>query len=88
MKLWPRPLIYSILHILSGFIAYLYPNVFILIILYHLLQLHLGVRFFLFELTYREGNSIEHTAVKLLEVISGFLAAFVIFTLLRKGRVS
>jgi hypothetical protein len=84
MKVWSRPLIYTILHILSGFIAYLYPKLLILIILYHLLQLYLGVRFFLFELTYREGNSIEHTTVKLLEVIGGFLAAFIIFTLFMK----
>jgi len=84
MKVWSRPLIYTILHILSGFIAYLYPKLLILIILYHLLQLYLGVRFFLFELTYREGNSIKHTAIKLLEVIGGLLAAFVISTLFMK----
>ena len=84
MTVWYKPPIYIIIHILSGFLGYFYPMILVLSIAYHLLQYALDIRLFTFELTYREGNSIEHTSVKLLEVLSGFLIASV---LVRVSRV-
>jgi hypothetical protein len=83
MTFWYKPDIYVIIHVLSGFIGFFYPTVFILSILYHFLQYALNIRLFLFELTYRKGNSLEHTGVKLLEVLSGFLFASVLATVSR-----
>ena len=71
--IWERPMIYRIIHVLSGFAAYSYPILLFAIIGYHFLQYILNVRFFLFEGTYRSGNSLEHTALKLVEVAVGWL---------------
>jgi hypothetical protein len=57
-----------VIHVLSGVAAYSYPILLFAIIGYHFLQYFLNVRFFAFEMTYKEGNSLEHTALKLLEV--------------------
>jgi hypothetical protein len=40
---------------------------------YQFLQLVLNKRFFLFELRVKNGNSLEHTVVKLVEFFVGFL---------------
>lgn len=73
--IWERPPIYMIIHVLSGFAAYSYPILLFAIIGYHFLQYFLNVRFFVFEMTYKEGNSLEHTALKLFEVAVGYFLA-------------
>lgn len=73
--MWYKPGIYIAIHILSGSISYYYPSFLILIVLYHLLQYSLNVRFFIFDWKIEKENSIEHTVVKLLEVLLGYLLA-------------
>ena len=72
MKVWTRPSIYLISHILLGFLSYFYPEVLYATIGYQFLQYFFNVRFFLFEGIFRQGNSLEHTSVKLTEVAIGY----------------
>jgi hypothetical protein len=78
MTIWQKPLIYTVIHILSGSISYYYPDLILFIVGYHLSQYFLNVRFFAFELKTERGNSVEHTVVKLLEVLIGYLLAYLI----------
>jgi hypothetical protein len=75
MKIWSRPPIYTLIHVLTGIIGYFYPILLVLSVAYHFLQYVLGVRFFVFSGTYEDGNSLEHTSVKLLEIACGYLIA-------------
>jgi hypothetical protein len=78
MKVWHKPMVYVTIHILTGSIAYYYPTFLFFILAYHLLQYGLNVRFFIFQWKLGKGNSIEHTVVKLLEVLLGYLLASII----------
>jgi hypothetical protein len=80
MKIWYKDPIYVILHVLSGALAYFYPILLVPIVGYHALQYVMGVRFFGFQGEIRPGNSLEHTAVKLLEVGAGYLTAYLVST--------
>jgi len=75
MRVWPRPMIYLISHILLGFLSYFYPEVLYATIGYQLTQYIFDVRFFLFEGIFRQGNSLEHTIIKLSEVGIGYVLA-------------
>jgi hypothetical protein len=57
-----------------------YQNMYygILFIIYQLSQLYLQKRFFLMEWTIKEGNSVEHTLVKLGEWAIGWIVAFLL----------
>jgi hypothetical protein len=76
MTTWDRPAIYTITHVVSGYIGFFYPIILLLSVFYHFLQYVLNVRFFIFELTYKEGNALEHTVIKLFEILYGFLIAY------------
>jgi len=67
--------IYRITHIIFGFLGYFYPKVLYGTIGYQLLQYILNIRIFAFEMSIKSGNSIEHTAIKLIEVGIGYLLA-------------
>jgi len=75
MKVWPKPFIYTLFHILIGFVAYTYPIILIGVLLYQFGQLFLGIRVFFCTFTIEEGNSVEHTLVKVSEVALGYLIA-------------
>ena len=75
MKIWSRPPIYTIIHIATGFAGYFYPWILGASVLYHFLQYLLDVRFFVFARTYEDGNSLEHTALKLVEMMLGYFVA-------------
>jgi len=83
MTVWCIPVIYSTIHFSSGVIGYFYPIILALSVGWHIMQYVLNIRIYLFQLTYRKGNSLEHTSVKLLEVLGGFLLAFVLMTFSR-----
>lgn len=83
MTVWCIPVIYSVIHFSSGFIGYFYPIVLALGVGWHIMQYALNIRMYIFQLTYKRGTSLEHTAVKLLEVLGGFLLAFVLMTFTR-----
>jgi hypothetical protein len=78
MQIWHKPAIYVVIHILSGVVAYRYPTFLPFILGYHLLQYSLDVRFFIFQWKIEKGNSVEHTVVKLLEVLLGYLIGYLI----------
>jgi hypothetical protein len=73
MRIWYKDPIYVVIHVLSGSIAYFLPAIIPLLLLYHILQYLHDVRFFGFQGEIRGGNSFEHTLVKLLEILAGYL---------------
>ena len=75
MKVWQKHPIYGLLHVLFGVVAYFSPAFLTLILAYQLLQYFLGVRFFAFEQEIRQGNSLEHTMLKLSEIAIGYILA-------------
>lgn len=81
MKLWYKPPIYIVIHTLSGFIGYFFPILLLIVVLYHLLQYFLDLRLFFFDLNYKPGNSLEHTSLKLFEVLIGYLLAVMVMKL-------
>jgi hypothetical protein len=88
MKLWYKPPIYIIIHTLSGFIGYFFPVVLFFIVLYHVLQYAFDIRLFFFDLNYKPGNSLEHTGLKLFEVLIGYLLAVMVMKLRNKKEES
>jgi len=72
MKIWDKPPIYTLIHVLTGVVGYFFPWILVTSVLYHFLQYMMDVRFFAFAGTYEDGNSLEHTGVKLAEVMSGY----------------
>ena len=75
MKIWYKPPIYAFIHVLSGVAGYFYPAILVTVFAYHVLQYYLDVRFFAFDREIREGNSLEHTMLKLTEVSIGYILA-------------
>ena len=73
MRIWYKYPIYIVIHVLSGVVAYFIPAIIPLVLLYHALQYMHDVRFFGFQGEIREGNSFEHTLLKLLEILAGYL---------------
>ena len=71
--IYEKPSIYLIIHVSIGVLSVFYTPLLWAFLVYQFLQLFLNKRFFLFELTTKDGNSIEHTGVKLLEFFVGFL---------------
>lgn len=73
MRVWYKDPIYVVIHVLSGVFAYFVPVIIPFILLYHGIQYLADIRFFGFQGEIREGNSFEHTLIKLLEVLAGYL---------------
>ena len=78
MKVWPKPFIYTLSHLLIGFAGYFYPILLLVSVVYQFAQLLFGVRFFLFSLKFEKGNSVEHTFLKLGEIFGGYFLAFLV----------
>ena len=76
--IYDKPIIYTLSHVMIGFVGYFYIELLILFLIYQFSQLIMNKRFFLFEFKLKEGNSLEHTLYKLRETLVGFiLAAFI-----------
>ena len=75
MRVWYKPPIYAFIHVLSGIVGYVYPAILVAVFAYHILQYYLDVRFFAFDREILEGNSLEHTMLKLSEVGIGYILA-------------
>jgi hypothetical protein len=73
MRIWYKDPVYIVIHVLSGVLAYFIPVIIHLVVFYHVLQYMMDVRFFGFQGEIRSGNSFEHTLLKLLEVLAGYL---------------
>jgi len=80
MRIWHKDPLYVLIHVLSGIVCYFLPAIIPVVVGYHVLQYLLDIRFFGLEGKIRRGNSLEHTAVKLLEVLAGYLLAKVVYT--------
>jgi hypothetical protein len=64
--------VYFYIHVLLGFVGYLYPEVLYATVGYQLAQFVFGVRVFVFDLAIKPGNSFQHTVIKLAEVAAGY----------------
>jgi hypothetical protein len=71
--MFKRHPIYLLSHILLGFFGYFYPEVLYATLGYQVIQYCLDVRVFVFEGVVKSGNTLEHTAVKLVEVGLGYI---------------
>ena len=78
--LFERPFYYSFFHIAVGFLSAWIPGLLAFVLVYQIVQLLLNKRFFLFEGEIREGNSLEHTLLKIAEVLLGFLLGSLVRT--------
>ena len=79
--IYEKPSIYLIIHVSIGVLSVFYTPLLWAFLVYQFLQLFLNKRFFLFELTTKDGNSIEHTGVKLFEFFIGFFIGYLIRSL-------
>ena len=75
--MFKRHPIYLFIHIALGVIGYYYPEVLYSAIGYQIAQYLFDVRFFLFEATILQGNSINHTIWKIGEIGLGYTLAMV-----------
>jgi hypothetical protein len=73
LVIYERPSIYLIIHVSLGVVSFFYTPLLWAFLVYQLLQLTINKRFFIFEWRIKNGNSVEHTVVKLLEFFAGFL---------------
>jgi hypothetical protein len=73
--MYHRPPVYFMAHVILGFFGYFYPQILYATLGYQFLQYATNTRFFLFEMKFRSGNSLEHTATKLAEVGLGYILA-------------
>ena len=75
--IWPRDNIYMISHLVIGIIGYFSPALLIAFIAYQFIQYIFDFRFFLFEMTIKKHNSLEHTAYKLMEAFLGYIMTMI-----------
>lgn len=73
MVTYYKPWYYTASHYSLGFLAVWFPIIGILAIMYQLGQLIFNVRVFPVEGKILGGNSIHHTAVKVSEIVVGYL---------------
>ena len=82
--IYDKPLIYLIIHFSLGVASAWYNWIIYVMVIYQVLQLILGKRFFFFEWELKDGNSVKHTSVKLIE----FFIGYAIGTAVRFSRLS
>lgn len=76
--IYTKPAVYTFSHVLIGFIAVWYPVLGLLMIAYQIAQYVFDVRFFLFSLEIKNGNSFQHTFMKLAEMASGYILGLLV----------
>jgi hypothetical protein len=72
MDLYERPRHYAFSHMVIGFSSAWFPVIGIFTVLYQLGQLLFNVRVFPREGKILPGNSVEHTGLKLAEILLGY----------------
>jgi hypothetical protein len=71
--LYARHGIYAVIHVIIGFIgAVIHPVILLIALLYQVGQYAFNIRVFPLEGEMKNGNSIEHTALKVLEIFFGY----------------
>ena len=78
LKIYQKHPKYIITHVILGVIAAFYMPVLWGFLIYQITQLVLNKRFFLYEWRIKNGNSIEHTVVKIIEFFSGYIVGKII----------
>jgi hypothetical protein len=73
MTVYERPPLYAVSHLAFGFTAVWYPLIGFLALMYQIGQLVYNVRVFPMEGKILPGNSVSHTAVKLGEMVIGYV---------------
>jgi hypothetical protein len=73
MGLYERPRHYAVSHVLAGFLAAWVPVIGLLAVAYQLGQFAFNVRVFPVEGKILPGNSVEHTGLKLAEMLLGYV---------------
>ena len=87
--MYKYPLIYSISHLVVGFISYNIRWLIPFIIIYQFIQYLIGVRFFFLGVKEQyivNGNSISHTLYKLFEYFVGFIIAYIFYDSVQKEK--
>ena len=74
--IWKIPLLYVVIHIAIGFLAYYSNPILVGFLVYQSLQYLFNVRVFAFEGDIRSGNSLMHTLIKLGQTAAGYAAAY------------
>jgi len=77
-KVYKKPVQYLIIHIGLGIVAAFYIPIVWVYLAYQVLQLILQRRFFLFEWQIKDGNSVAHTVVKVMEFFIGFFVGIIL----------
>lgn len=88
LGIYKKPLEYTAIHILCGFISCFFPVFGILFVVYQLFQLAISRRFFIFQLKIKKGNSFFHTTIKLFEFSFGVLVGLIIKLSYKNPKVS
>jgi hypothetical protein len=83
MGLYERPHYYMLIHIVTGLLGAWYPIILIIGLMYQFIQYILNLRVFIFDWKVKEGNSLEHTGLKILEIMIGYVAGLIVFRTLR-----
>jgi hypothetical protein len=81
MSLYERPRHYAVSHMLFGFLAAWFPIIGLLAVVYQLGQLFFNVRVFPVEGKILSGNSVQHTGLKLAEMLLGYSIGSLVRTL-------
>jgi hypothetical protein len=80
--MYKYPLIYSLSHLIVGFVSYKYLWLIPLIVIYQLIQYIKNIRFFFLgssKSLINKGNNLSHTIYKLFEYIVGFVVAYIYY---------
>ena len=72
------PLVYSLIHLLLGIVAYKYTTIIYIFLFYQIFQFIINKRIFMFELKIKDGNSIHHTLYKIIQFFIGFFIHYFI----------
>jgi len=77
--IYKKPFYYVFIHVFIGFLSFYYIWIGIAFLFYQFSQLILNKRFFIFQGKIEEGNSLNHTLVKMGEFFLGFLIGFFVY---------
>jgi hypothetical protein len=71
--LYARHGIYAVSHVIIGFLgAVIHPVILLIALLYQIGQYAFNIRVFPLEQEIKNGNSLDHTALKVLEIFFGY----------------
>ena len=76
-RMWHIPVLYILIHVAIGFVAYYSTPVLVGFLAYQVLQYAFNVRVFALEGVIRPGNSLAHTLIKLGQTAVGYAIAFI-----------